>query len=149
MTPEQKKLVKSTWAAVVPIADTAAGLFYGRLFETDPSTRPMFQSTDMSEQRKKLMQALIVVVNGIDDLGQIIPTVEQLARRHLAYGVKDRTLRLGRSRLVVDPRTGSGRAMDAGGQRGMVGRLWHACRRDARSRSGVAFDAGPLPCVNL
>ena len=89
MTPEQKKLIKSTWAAVVPIADTAAGLFYGRLFETDPSTRPLFQSTDMSEQRKKLMQALIVVVNGIDDLGQIIPTVEQLARRHLAYGVKD------------------------------------------------------------
>jgi len=85
MTPEQKKLIKSTWAAVVPIADTAAGLFYGRLFETDPSTRPLFQSTDMSEQRKKLMQALIVVVNGIDDLGQIIPTVEQLARRHLAY----------------------------------------------------------------
>ena len=89
MTPEQKKLVKSTWAAVVPIADTAAGLFYGRLFETDPSTQPLFQGADMPEQRKKLMQAMAVVVNGIDDLGELVPTVEELARRHIRYGVKD------------------------------------------------------------
>ena len=89
MSPEQKKLVKSTWAAVVPIADTAAGLFYGRLFETDPSTRPLFQAAEMPEQRKKLMQALTIVVNGIDDLGQLVPTVEELARRHIRYGVKD------------------------------------------------------------
>ena len=87
MSPEQKKLVKSTWAAVVPIADTAAGLFYGRLFETDPSTRPLFQAAEMPEQRKKLMQALTIVVNGIDDLGQLVPTVEELARRHIRYGV--------------------------------------------------------------
>ncbi len=43
----------------------------------------------MPEQRKKLMQALAVVVNGIDDLGELVPTVEELARRHIRYGVKD------------------------------------------------------------
>ena len=37
MSPEQKMLVKQTWQQVVPIADTAARLFYDRLFETDPS----------------------------------------------------------------------------------------------------------------
>lgn len=38
MTPEQKQLVQNTWQLVVPIADTAAHLFYERLFEIDPTT---------------------------------------------------------------------------------------------------------------
>lgn len=67
MTPRQKELVQSSWAQVVPIADAAAGLFYGRLFELDPSLRPMF-STDIKEQGKKPMQTITVAVRGLDDL---------------------------------------------------------------------------------
>jgi hypothetical protein len=36
---------------VATIADDAAVLFYQRLFELDPSLRPMFRG-DMAEQRK-------------------------------------------------------------------------------------------------
>ena len=36
MTPEQIALVQSSFAAVRPIADVAAALFYDRLFELDP-----------------------------------------------------------------------------------------------------------------
>ena len=43
MTPQQIELVKKTWVMVVPIADKAAELFYGRLFELEPSYRAMFQ----------------------------------------------------------------------------------------------------------
>jgi len=32
MTPEQIELVQSSWKQVIPIRDTAAELFYGRLF---------------------------------------------------------------------------------------------------------------------
>jgi len=39
MSPEQRLLVKETWKKVVPIADTAAHLFYDRLFDVDPKTR--------------------------------------------------------------------------------------------------------------
>ena len=42
MTPESRQIVQQTWQSVLPIADTAAALFYGRLFELDPSLRPMF-----------------------------------------------------------------------------------------------------------
>jgi nitric oxide dioxygenase len=35
-------VVQSTWAKVTPIADTAATLFYDRLFALDPDTRAMF-----------------------------------------------------------------------------------------------------------
>jgi hypothetical protein len=36
MTPEHKQIVQNTWEQIAPIADTAAELFYGRLFELDP-----------------------------------------------------------------------------------------------------------------
>ncbi len=84
ITPAQKTLVQETFAQVVPIADTAAELFYGRLFELDPSLRPLFPG-DMTEQRKKLMQMLAVAVKGLDDLATLVPAVEALGRRHATY----------------------------------------------------------------
>jgi hemoglobin-like flavoprotein len=89
MSPEQKNLVKTTWAMVVPIADMAAGLFYDRLFAIDTSTRPMFRATNMAEQRKKLMQALAFVINGLDRTEQLVPTIQSLGRNHVRYGVTD------------------------------------------------------------
>lgn len=88
MTPRQKELVQTSWAQVVPIADTAASLFYGRLFELDPSLRAMFTS-DIKEQGKKLMQMITVAVRGLDDLGALVPAVQALGKRHAGYGVKD------------------------------------------------------------
>jgi hemoglobin-like flavoprotein len=88
MTPHQKTLVQTSWEKVVPIADTAASLFYGRLFELDPSLRPMFTS-DIKEQGKKLMTMITVAVRGLDDLGTLVPAVQALGRRHSGYGVKD------------------------------------------------------------
>lgn len=90
MTPDQKILVKDTWAKVIPIADTAAMLFYGKLFEIDPSTQPLFKAADMPEQRKKLMQAIGTVVAGLDNLAPLIPVLESLGRKHVAYGVADK-----------------------------------------------------------
>lgn len=90
MSPDQKNLVQTTWAKVVPIADAAAGLFYERLFDIDASTRPMFKNTDMVEQRRKLMQALAAVVNGLDNLAPLIPALEKLGRNHMHYGVTDK-----------------------------------------------------------
>ena len=88
MTPSQKELVKSSFAKVLPISDQAAELFYGRLFEIDPSLRPLF-TTDMKEQGRKLMQMIAIAVRGLDDLGTLVPAVRDLGRRHVSYGVKD------------------------------------------------------------
>jgi hemoglobin-like flavoprotein len=82
-------LVQQSWEQVVPIADAAATLFYGRLFELDPSLRRMFAHTDMAEQRKKLMSIITVVVRGLERLDQLLPAVEALGRRHAGYGVTD------------------------------------------------------------
>src|SRR6476619_5073624 len=88
MTLTEKNLVQQSFAQVAPIADVAAELFYGRLFELDPSLKPMFRS-DMKDQGRKLMQMLAVVVKGLDRLEEILPAVHQLGRRHADYGVRD------------------------------------------------------------
>jgi nitric oxide dioxygenase len=87
MTPDQIKLVQDSFAKVAPIADTAAVLFYGRLFEIAPSVRALFPD-DLAEQRKKLMATLAVVVSGLSDLPSILPAASALARRHVGYGAK-------------------------------------------------------------
>ncbi len=89
LTLEQKEIVRSTWAMVVPIAEDAARLFYGRLFEVDPSTKPLFARTNMAEQGKKLMQMIQVVVASLDNLERVRTAVEHLGHRHVEYGVKE------------------------------------------------------------
>lgn len=88
MTEEQIQLVQQSWAKVAPISETAAELFYGRLFELDPSLRPMFK-TDIKEQGKKLMTMIGVAVNGLTKLDTIVGAVQDMGRRHVGYGVKD------------------------------------------------------------
>lgn len=86
MTPENIALVRSSWQQVLPIKDTAAQLFYGQLFELDPSLRSLFKG-DMIEQGRKLMAMINTVVVSLDQLGPILGAVEDLGRRHVAYGV--------------------------------------------------------------
>lgn len=88
MTPKQITLIQTSFEQVLPIAETAAELFYGRLFELDPSLRPLFRG-DMTEQGRKLMTTLKVVVNGLTRLEALVPAVQALGRRHAGYGVKD------------------------------------------------------------
>ena len=88
LTNEQIKLIQDSWSKVLPIQETAAELFYGRLFETAPEVKPLFKG-DMKEQGAKLMKMIGVVVNGLPKLGEIVPAVQELGRRHVHYGVKD------------------------------------------------------------
>ena len=86
MTPDQVDLVQSSFAKVAPIAEVAAELFYGRLFEIAPEVKPLFHG-DMKEQGRKLMTTLGVVVSGLKDLETILPAAKALAVKHVGYGV--------------------------------------------------------------
>jgi nitric oxide dioxygenase len=86
MTPLQIKLVQDSFAKVAPISEQAAIIFYERLFEVAPQVRAMFPD-DLTEQRKKLMATLAVVVNGLSNLNAILPAASMLAKHHVAYGV--------------------------------------------------------------
>jgi hemoglobin-like flavoprotein len=87
MTSEQTALVQTSFAQVAPIADTAATLFYDRLFELNPSLRGLFDE-DLREQRIKLMAMLTTAVNNLQQWDAVAPRVKQLGLRHVGYGVK-------------------------------------------------------------
>lgn len=87
MTSEQIALVQQSFAKVTPISDQAAMIFYDRLFETAPAVKAMFPH-DMTEQRKKLMATLAVVVIGLGNLESVLPIASALAKRHVSYGAK-------------------------------------------------------------
>ncbi len=88
LSAKDKSLVQDSFALVEPIAETAAELFYNRLFELDPKVQPLFKG-DIVEQGKMLMGTLKLVVEGLDDLEKLLPTVRILGQRHLEYGVKE------------------------------------------------------------
>ena len=88
MTEDQVRLVRESWEKVRPIAPAAAALFYGRLFEIEPSVRPLFKR-DIGEQGKMLMGMIGTVVSRLDDLTALVPAVKNLGARHAAYGVRD------------------------------------------------------------
>ena len=88
MTAAQKVLVQQSFAKVVPQADVAAALFYGRLFDLDPGLRSLFKG-DITEQGRKLMTMLATAVKGLDRPDELLPAVRNLGARHAGYGVKD------------------------------------------------------------
>ncbi len=89
MTDVNLEIVRSTWAKVLPIAETAADLFYGRLFEIAPEVERLFHGADMGAQKEKLLTALNLAVQNADNTGALVPLLENLGRRHVDYGVKD------------------------------------------------------------
>lgn len=88
MTPQQIRIVQSTWLSLLPVQDLAAQLFYERLFELNPSLKRLFRG-DIREQGKKLMQVIDLAVNGLSRFEQLRPMIQDMGRRHAGYGVQD------------------------------------------------------------
>lgn len=86
LTDEQVKLVKENWAAVKPIKETAADLFYNKLFELDPDARQLFKE-DISIQKKALMATISFAVATLNHPEKLVPAVQALGVRHGKYGV--------------------------------------------------------------
>jgi hemoglobin-like flavoprotein len=88
MNAEQIALIQASFGQLVPTAEDMAATFYRRLFELDPTLKPLFQH-DIELQGRKFMTMLVVVVRGLDALDRLVPDVENLGRRHVAYGICD------------------------------------------------------------
>lgn len=88
MTPETIRLVQSSWAKVTPIATQAAAIFYDELFTRDPAVKKLFKG-DMVKQGEKLMQMIGIAVSKLTEPAVLIPALQALGKRHVAYGVVD------------------------------------------------------------
>jgi hemoglobin-like flavoprotein len=88
VTERQKQIISESFPLIREIAVPVTLLFYGRLFDLDPSLRRLFK-IGMKEQSKKLFAMLDAIVEGIDDWERIVPVLRELGQRHVAYGVKE------------------------------------------------------------
>lgn len=61
--------------------------FYGNLFTDYPQVKPLFTTTDMNEQAKKLFASLVLVVNNLTKPDALTPALKGLGTRHVKYGV--------------------------------------------------------------
>ena len=87
MNDAEIRLVRDSFTKVEPIADTAAELFYDRLFELDGDLKPLFHS-DLRQQGRLLMKMVGTAVNHLTDLDTLVPIVQRLGARHRIYGVE-------------------------------------------------------------
>jgi hemoglobin-like flavoprotein len=88
MRPDHLAAVRRTWELAKSDAAAVGLLFYEKLFEHDPSLRALFPA-DVAAQATKLMQTVAVAVASLDRLETLTPALENLGRRHVAYGVRD------------------------------------------------------------
>ena len=75
-----------------------------------PPLRPLFTS-DLDEQKRKLMKMIGVAVNALDRLETIVPAVRNLGQRHGTYGVKASRLLDRRRSAARHARAGFGRRL--------------------------------------
>lgn len=87
MTVTQRRLVRQSFELLCEDARPFMLLFYGKLFEMDPSARWLFHN-DISLQGRKLMDMLADVVNSLDDFQSLKPGLAELGRKHAGYGVR-------------------------------------------------------------
>ena len=87
LTSQQVALITHSFSQVEPIALKAADIFYDTLFSYDPSLKRLFKG-DMKQQGRKLMAMLHAAVNSLDAPDKLVPVLQELAKRHVAYGAK-------------------------------------------------------------
>ena len=79
--------INASFARIAPRAGEFCAQVYDRLFASHPELRPLFR-TDMVAQRRKLLGALVAIVDSLQAPERLIPLLEDLGRRHAAYGVR-------------------------------------------------------------
>jgi hemoglobin-like flavoprotein len=62
-------------------------IFYRRLFELDPTLRPLFK-TDIEEQAGKLVEMLAALIGRLEQSERVTAELRMMGRRHAEYGVR-------------------------------------------------------------
>lgn len=84
----QIELLESSFQAITLCGEAFVTAFYERLFTRFPQTRAFFASTDMKEQRKKLLGALTLVIHTLRKPEELASALKGLGQRHVKYGVQ-------------------------------------------------------------
>jgi Globin len=75
--PELVALVQESFQHVLPVADAAGVMLYERIFALAPATRVLFAG-DIRPHAARLMAAVGVAVDGLDDFEAVAPFLVRL-----------------------------------------------------------------------
>ena len=81
-------LLEETFAALAPQGEALVARFYEELFARHPGVKPMFANTSVAEQEKKLLGALVLVINSLRKPKALVTALTSLGEKHHAYGAK-------------------------------------------------------------
>lgn len=84
--PLQVELLEKSFDLVKPRADEFASSFYDNLFSTYPEAQPLFATTDMAAQKKKLVGSLVLVIENLRTPDTLTSALKGLGARHVRYG---------------------------------------------------------------
>lgn len=88
MSPDQVHLIRKSFAELSRHDHVAALVFYRRLFEIDPTLRPLFVG-DIEQQAKKLIDMLAALISMLERPVGLDMELRAMGARHADYGVKD------------------------------------------------------------
>src|SRR5690349_21481067 len=77
LSSQQVELVQKSWRSVQLVGDTAAEMFYGKLFSLDPELRKLFRN-DLRDQGRNLTAMISVAVQQLGKPEKIVVAVRQL-----------------------------------------------------------------------
>jgi len=63
--------------------------FYDQLFRNHPETRALFTRNDLATQQKMLTEALVAVLDHLEDAPWLTRTLQGMGGQHVDYGVTD------------------------------------------------------------
>lgn len=87
MNQRQIDLIRSSFATVQGLGAAPAAIFYGHLFDADPSLRMLFKS-NMAQQGERLMAMIGSALGLLDKPDTLMPVLHKLGARHVGYGVQ-------------------------------------------------------------
>lgn len=82
-------VLRSSFELVVERAPDVTTRFYENFFRLYPEVRPMFAAERQKQQEKMLTDALVAVLDHIEDAPWLTETLGALGAKHLDYGVRD------------------------------------------------------------
>lgn len=82
-------VIRDSFAKIAPKAPFFMNQFYKNLFQMYPISRELFQSVDMEKQKKQLTNALVFVVQNLENSEALVAALKDMGRRHAGYGVKE------------------------------------------------------------
>jgi hemoglobin-like flavoprotein len=80
------ELLEQSFEQIKPRAEEFVASFYENLFAAHPEAKPLFAKTNMVEQQKHLLAALILVVQNLRKPEVLEEALKTLGAKHIRYG---------------------------------------------------------------